>query len=71
MRAKPNSLPADRQERGPRPAALYLRVGRTDYDAEGASLRAQREACERWAAENGLPVIAIDEGSDRERRRAR
>jgi hypothetical protein len=66
--AKPKGIPADPQERGPRPAALYLRVGRTGCDAEGPSLRSQREACERWATDNGVPVIAIDEGPDRERR---
>jgi site-specific DNA recombinase len=43
-------------------AALYLRVSsagqvRTDYDPEGLSIPAQREACERKAAQLGAQVV--------------
>jgi site-specific DNA recombinase len=46
----------------PRRAALYLRVSspgqvRTDYDPEGLSIPAQRQACQRKAAQLGAEVV--------------
>src|SRR2546423_96019 len=50
-------------------AIIYLRVStndqvKTDYDADGFSIRAQREACERKAADMGAVVIEefVDRG---------
>lgn len=44
-------------------AVLYLRVSttsqvKTDYDPEGISIPAQREACERKAAQMGVDIVA-------------
>jgi DNA invertase Pin-like site-specific DNA recombinase len=54
---------------GTKRAVIYLRVStndqlKTDYDADGFSIRAQREACERKAGELGAVVVEefVDRG---------
>lgn len=53
---------------GSKRAVIYLRVStndqvKTDYDADGFSIRAQREACERKASE--LDAVVVEEFVDR------
>src|SRR5512142_1094945 len=55
-------LPESEPRKAPRRAVLYLRVSspgqvRTDYDPEGLSIPAQRQACQRKARELGAEVI--------------
>ena len=59
-----NRIPIEEPEteQVPRRAVLYLRVSspgqvRTDYDPEGLSIPAQRQACERKAAQLGVEIV--------------
>ncbi len=70
MRADGESEGRDMQSTlgGAKRAVIYLRVStndqvKTDYDVDGFSIRAQREACERKAAELG--AVVVDEYIDR------
>ncbi len=54
--------PAVGHEQGVKRALVYLRVStpsqvNTDYDPEGISIPAQREACDRKAAELGIEIL--------------
>lgn len=58
----PTSLPITDSTNGPARAVLYLRVSsagqvKTDYDPEGISIPAQREACQRRAAQMGVEIV--------------
>ncbi len=60
--AYPLTPDADEPEKGPPRAILYLRVStpsqvKTDYDPEGLSIPAQREACQRKATQMGVEVV--------------
>jgi Replication-relaxation len=57
-----NSAIRERAVTGPKRAVLYLRVSaqgqvNTDYNPEGISIPAQREACERNALELGAEIV--------------
>jgi site-specific DNA recombinase len=56
------SSPTTEHQDGPARAVLYLRVStpsqvKTDYDPEGISIPAQREACQHKAAQMGVEVV--------------
>ena len=68
MRRKEKGDTIHPQKRTARRAVIYVRVSSsqqadTDYDPEGFSIPAQREACPRKAASLGLQVV--DEFVDR------